>query len=237
MKAVVFLSVAVLATGLTIAKAEGPSSPGAIYTEFDAMVRETLLKHPEIMLEVFAKLEAEQAAATVVSDKGLIDQNLVELFGPYADETPPVVVEFLDYRCSFCRAQEDRIKEVVTEEVLVIRKHLPILGPESLEAAAKMIAIEMIYGSELSEQMHTALMGGGVPLARFDTQATSLGIDPRRVSEMSRSAAVQETIAATRDLAQRLGIDGTPGIVTRTRIFRGMVDGADLHSAVFESVK
>jgi len=207
------------------------------YSEFDHQVRETLLRHPEILLLVFEKLEAQQAEAEQRDDILLIEANGRDLFAEHASGSAPILVEFVDYRCSFCRAQEDRLKEVLPEEVLVIRKHLPILGPESLEAAAKMIAIEMIYGSELSEQMHSALMGGGVPLARFDTQAASLGIDPRRVFEVSRSAAVQETIAATRDLAQRLGIDGTPGIVTRTRIFRGMVDGEDLHSAVFESVK
>ena len=69
---------------------------------FDQRVRETLLRHPEILLEVFALLEAQEEAGQVPTDPERIAKVADTLFAGL-DPQKPILVEFLDYNCGYCR--------------------------------------------------------------------------------------------------------------------------------------
>jgi protein-disulfide isomerase len=59
------------------------------------------------------------------------------------------------------------------------------------------------------------------------------GFDSGIIQQLTQSAEVQAEISQTREIAQALGISGTPGFITRTNILRGYADAATLSEAVF----
>ena len=193
---------------------------------FDEQVRQALLRNPEIILEVFALLEDQQKAEAAVSDQQVIDQYSVELFGDDAEANGSILVEFADYQCGYCRQSVPVVASLLADHPdMTLRViELPILGEKSREYAAKMLAIKSLYGEEAYLELHSLFLGGrGGELQNFDEVIADRGLSPQRVYEVALTEPIQETIAANLALAEAMGINGTPGFVTRSSIIRGFV--------------
>ena len=95
---------AVLAAAVSLTMTTAPAAAETPQTdfEFDQRVRDALLRNPDIILEVFALLEAKEEAAKAVKDQELIANVAVELFEGL-DPAKPILVEFQDYNCGYCR--------------------------------------------------------------------------------------------------------------------------------------
>ncbi|MEX0304444.1 MAG: DsbA family protein, partial [Leisingera sp.] len=90
------------AVGLTMTTAPAAAETPQTDAEFDQRVRDVLLRNPDIILEVFALLEAKEEAAKAVKDQELIAKVADELFEGL-DPEKPILVEFQDYNCGYCR--------------------------------------------------------------------------------------------------------------------------------------
>ena len=83
---------------------------------FRAEIREYLLENPEVLMEAIGVLEQRQAQAAAEEEQRMLDQYRAEVFedgyswiggNPEGDVT---IVEFLDYRCSFCKRAHPAVK-------------------------------------------------------------------------------------------------------------------------------
>lgn len=202
--------------------------------DFDAAVRESLLRNPEVILEVFELLEAQQASAQQAEDAMLIANTAYRLFDGAGEA--PVLVEFVDYQCGYCRQAQSQIEALLAEhpETQLRVVQLPILGDASLRMARIVAAIRELHGEEAYLTAHRAIMAGdGRLLQNPETLIESLGHDVESVMAKAETDEVQSQIAATQGLARELRISGTPGFVTRTDIIRGFADMQALEGAVF----
>jgi len=193
---------------------------------FDEHVRQALLRNPEIILEVFALLEDQQKTEAVVSDQQIINQFSVELFGSDAEASDNILVEFVDYQCGYCRQSVPVVASILADnpEVTLRLIELPILGEKSREYAAKMLAIKSLYGEDTYMDLHSLFLGGrGGELQNFDAVIAAHRLSPQHVYEVALTAPIQDIIAANLALAEAMGIGGTPGFVTPSRIIRGFV--------------
>ena len=202
---------------------------------FDDQVRDTLLRNPKIILEVFDLLEAQQTVVAKQADQQSIDG----LAGHYFSDLPPevaVLVEFVDYQCSYCRRAHGEVSKVLEVDRQIVRRvvQLPILGDVSTTAAEIVLAIRADQGEEAYLAAHDAFMGGDARYAqRPMLYVEEAGIDSEIIQQLAKSEEVQSEIIQTREIAQALGISGTPGFITRTNILRGYADAATLSEAVF----
>ena len=202
---------------------------------FDAAVRASLLRNPDVVLEVFKILEEQQNTKAVQQDIGLIEKYSDELFGNIDIETP-VLVEFVDYQCGYCRRAHSETLLLLEQHptVTIVQKQFPILGPKSVELAERMLAIKTVHGDVVFQEMNDALMGDdGRIAATFDDYITAQGLDAFKIREVATSEEVQAEISATHALARALSISGTPGFVSRTKIIRGFSEVEGLEVAVF----
>ena len=198
-------------------------------SDFDKQVRETLLAHPSIILEVFDKLEKQEKAVEREANIGKISKNEKALFGDL-DPSVPVLVEFLDYRCGFCRRNHAAVLEFKDRNpnAVIIEKQFPILGQESILLAQTALAVRMAYGDDAYQTVHNALLAGDRDIeASLDGFLESMGLDLVRINELRNSDAVHNEISAVNGLARRLGINATPSFVTRTDL---RIGGADIHA-------
>ncbi len=211
---------------------------------FGAEVRAYLLENPEVLMEVIAVLEQRQAEAQVANDAELIAVNAEEIFNdgysavlgnPEGDVT---IVEFLDYRCGFCKRAFPEVKELIESDgnIRFIIKEFPILGEDSLLASRFAISTQILYGDETYGRLHDALMEmrANVSEESLVAVAEGLGLDGQAIMEGIDNPIINQVIGANHGLARRLQITGTPGFVIGNQMLRGYVPLEGMRQVVEE---
>ena len=183
----------------------------------EALVRDYILRHPEIILESVAGMEARQkagkdaaAAAALVEHRQALERSAADpvLGNPDGDVT---IVEFFDYQCGYCKTMTGPLMELVRDDgrIRLVLKEFPILGPESALAARASLAAGR---QGKYEPFHMALMGlrGRLNEGAIWQVAAETGLDLERLRQDMASPEVNAVIEANYRLAQALGIEGTP---------------------------
>ncbi|MCL3883594.1 DsbA family protein [Marivita sp. GX14005] len=200
---------------------------------FGDAVRNYLLENPEVIMEAVQALEERQQAQQAQDDKTLVADNAEAIFedgyswvggNPDGDIT---VVEFLDYRCGYCRRAHPEVLELIAGDgdIRYIVKEFPILGENSVLSSRFALAVRKVAGDEAYEAASEALMALNQdmepPVMR--RLAETLGLNADAVLETMDSDAITEQLAETRALAQKLQISGTPTFVMGDELVRGYV--------------
>lgn len=205
---------------------------------FGDAVREYLMANPEVLVESINVLEERRAASEVENDGALVAANRDAIFedgyswvggNPDGDVT---IVEFIDYRCGYCRKFNDQIHDVVEGDgnIRFILKEFPILGPESETSARFAVAAKQIGGNEAYVKAHDALMAlrGGPSPEALQKIAAEIGIDGDEVLNTMNTESVSAVLRDNRQLAERMAIMGTPTFVIGDTLLRGMpADGLE----------
>lgn len=212
--------------------------------QFGAAVREYLLENPEVLVEVINALEARQAAAKGATDAEMIAAHAEALFNdgyshvegnPEGDVT---MVEFMDYRCGYCRKAFPEVKELVESDgnIRLIVKEFPILGEDSLLAARFAMSAQILGGDEAYGPLHDAMMTmrGQVTEASLKALADGLGLDGQAILDGMSNPLIDGRIAANHELAQALQINGTPTFVLGHQMLRGYVPLDGMRKVVAE---
>lgn len=212
---------------------------------FRAEVRAYLLENPEVLMEAMEVLEERQAAEQAAADAAMIAAVEDELYdserswvggNPEGDVT---LVEFVDYRCSFCRRAHPEVEELIASDgnIRLIMKEFPILGEQSVLASRFAIATLQVEGDAAYKQVHDALitMRGDVNELSLELVAEDLGLDTDAIVAQMDSDAVTEVIRANHMLAQQLGITGTPTFVLDGQMLRGYLPLDGMRERVAEA--
>lgn len=202
-------------------------------TAFRQEVRAYLLENPEVLMEAIAVLEQRQEQAAAVQDEQLVKTNAKDIFedgyswvggNPEGDIT---LVEFSDYRCTYCRKAYPELEELLTSDgnIRFILKEFPILGEQSELSSRFAIATKQVAGDEAYKKAHDALitLRGNTTVQSLEKLAERLDLDPGEILPRMNSPEVDEVIQKNRALAQRLGISGTPTFVLESTMLRGYV--------------
>ncbi|WP_224815128.1 DsbA family protein [Hasllibacter sp. MH4015] len=200
---------------------------------FREEIRAYLLENPEVLMEAIAVLEQRQAEAEAEAQQLAVVENENALFNSAFDHVwgnpdgDVVIVEFVDYRCSFCRRAHPEVEELVAADgnIRIITKEFPILGEQSTLASQFAIATRVALGGEAYELVSDGLMAmradvTELALARL---ATDLGLDSEAIFAAMDDPLVQATIDYNYELAQRMGITGTPSFVFGDQLVQGYV--------------
>lgn len=194
----------------------------------EAIVKEYLLAHPELFLEIQSALETKLEAMQAEQFTAAIADNAEALFrranapaigDPKADVT---VVEFFDYNCGFCKRGFPQLAKLVENDknVRVVFKELPILSEGSLEASRVALAAK---AQGKYWEMHRALMAakGTMNGENALKVAEKHGLDIAKLKEDMKSPEVTKEIESVRDLAQKMGINGTPHYLVADKSIAG----------------
>ena len=114
---------------------------------------------------IYAKPE-RQADLAANNDKAVVRANAKAIFddgyswvggNPEGDIT---LVEFMDYRCTYCRRAYDEVNQLLETDgnIRFIVKEFPILGEQSTLASQYAVAVMQVYGGDSYELIHDALM-------------------------------------------------------------------------------
>lgn len=200
---------------------------------FGAQVRAYLLENPEVLMEAIAVLEQREAEAKEAQDGALIAANAEAIFNdgyswvggnPEGDIT---LVEFVDYRCGYCRKAAAEVKKLIETDgnIRLVMKEFPILGEASTASSRFAIATKMVAGDDAYAQMHDALIAlPGEPNDRnLGKLANTLGLDGDAILARMDDPQIDMILAQNRALAGTLQINGTPTFVLEDEMLRGYV--------------
>ncbi|MEM7088610.1 MAG: DsbA family protein [Pseudomonadota bacterium] len=201
--------------------------------QFGAQVRDYLLENPGVIVEAITLLEQQQAVAEAQADKELVAANAEELFNdgyswvggnPDGDIT---LVEFLDYRCGYCRRAVPEVANLLAEDgnIRLVIKEFPILGDASVQSSRFAVATKHVAGDDAYKQVHDALVefSGEPSEVALRRISDGLGLDSDAILAAMDSDQVTDEISRTRALAQRMQITGTPSFVLGTEMLRGFL--------------
>lgn len=226
---------------LTLATAGSATAETPGYSEeFATSARAWLLDNPEVVLEVFTLLERQEGER---KSKAQIER--ISEYGPalFASsdarkgnpEGPIVVVEFFDYACGYCRAALSELASALAgrDDVAVVLKEFPILGPASEQAARLALALRAEYGDEAYVGFHNTLLAqkGSLNEALLRLLTGAAGYDFEALSERGRADDIGAIIAANKRLAQALAINGTPAFVFEDSLVPGLMSADRLMEA------
>jgi protein-disulfide isomerase len=216
--------------------------------EVEGIIKDYLLKHPEVVQDAMSALEKKQQEADAEKARTTIKNNNATLFNsPHQvvlgnPQGTIQIVEFFDYNCAFCkRALPDMMTLLKSDtNIKFVLKEFPVLGEGSVEAAHVAIAARMqdTSGKKYIE-FHQKLLGGRGPAdkARALAAAKEAGFDMARIEKDLTSDEVKVTIDETMKLADALGVSGTPSYVVGTDLVVGAVGLDALKEKLAEAKK
>jgi len=145
------------------------------------------------------------------------------------------VVTFYDPNCPYCREAAPVLKKLIDDDgkVRLVLKELPMLGPDSRAAARLMLAADR-QGKyfDMFEQMLTT--PGRATTDKALKVAGDLGLDTAQLKKDATDPAIDETLAATTQLAKTIGVNGVPFLIVGDRVIG--VTGKDLYGELTNKV-
>jgi len=198
---------------------------------FGEKVHAYLIEHPEVLVEMSAKLQEKQVAEKTKNARSAITKYRQALeHDPRDFVANPngsiTVVEFFDYRCGYCKLAAPQIVELIQKnpDVRFVFKDFVIFGHDS-EVAARMVLGAKDQGKTI--ELHKRLMAEkSLDEAGVVRIAQQLGIDVAKARAAGISEATTQHLADTHALAEALAIEGTPAFFVGDQ----MIPGADMHA-------
>lgn len=220
---------------------------------FRAEVRAYLLENPAVILEAIDILRAQESAAASLTaeqeyqrDLQLVAENADALFNdpfsfvggnPDGDIT---IVEFLDYRCGYCRQAHSEIANMLKSDgnIKWIVKEFPVLGQNSVDSSRMALATKKALGDAAYLKIHDSLMrfGGPINEKSINRLARSAGLDGDKIFAAFDDEEVLSHIDQTHDLGRRMLVSGTPTFLIGDIIIRGYIQ-PDQFRAIIQSVR
>jgi len=202
----------------------GFRSPDRAATE--AVVRDYLLNHGEVIFEAVERARSRQSARAVGGQRAALETPFHGAWAGAAD-ADVVLVQFFDYSCGYCRQSNADVERLLREDqrLKVVWREYPVLGPDS-EAAARMSLAAARQGR--FRQFHEQMFGLGRPTAALLQQAAvAAGVQPE-----TDSAEMRAELARNTQMGRAIEAQGTPTFVVGDEVMHGAVGYQTLRAAI-----
>ncbi len=227
-----------LMSPFSTAMAQAPAFSDPQKDAVRAIIKDYLMKNPEVIQEAMFELERrqkeseQQARLKITQDKTsplFTAKHNVSFGNANGDVT---IVEFFDYNCGFCKRALGDLQKMVADDknVRIITKDFPVLGQGSMEAATVALAAKLQLSPDKLWAFHQKLLSvrGNVGKQQALDSAKEVGADMARLTKDMDSPAVRLAIEENVQIADSLGLTGTPSYVVGDEIVVGAVGFADL---------
>lgn len=220
------------------AHSQGATNAPLSRPDVEAIVKEYLLRNPEIIRDAIAELERRSNAAEEESRRLALERHRPTLLRSPRDavmgnvQGDITLVEFFDYNCGYCRRSARDKQELLAKDakLRIVLKEFPVLGPGSIEAARVSIAARMQGDARKFQEFHFKLLAtrGQADQARALAVAKEVGFDVGRLQKDLQLSEVSATIDDAADLGNSLAINGTPTYVVGQQLVVGAIGAAGL---------
>lgn len=227
------VSLLAVAAPLSSATAESAANAAeaSLRRSIEQVVEAYIRNRPEVIEQALIALETQRQAAEKERIKAAIGEHRNELLNaatslvsghPAADVT---LVEFFDYRCSFCKKAHGTVAQLLKDDrrIRVVYKDLPVLGEESVFAAKAALAAR---AQGKHHALHEALLAAKTDLTAVQVLkiAAQVGLDIKKLAAAMLDPSLNKIIDHNRALAQAVGVAGTPAFVIGSELVPGAIE-------------
>ena len=222
------LAALIVTTYISFSSTAHASAPQPVFSpEQEARIGEIaadyLVSHPEILVTVSNKLQEQQetrkqkmfALNVMENQANLLHDPDTPAYGP--DTAKVAVIEFFDYQCVFCSRFAPELEKVMKAQpdVRYLFKEWPIFGGRweaSLQAAQQGLTVWQQKGPQAYVTYHNAIYATGHNEGKLTAEdilaaASKAGLAASVPGDHTAS------LEKNSNLAEELGLTGTPGIV------------------------
>jgi protein-disulfide isomerase len=197
------------------------------------IVKDYLLKNPEVLTEVISELEKRQAEAQQIAQASALKetkQTLLNAPHSYVAGNPSgdiTLVEFFDYNCGYCKKALADVQTLLKSDpkLRLVLKDFPVLGPDSVEASRVALAVKnQLQGQKLFDY-HVKVMEtrGRVNGERAMAVAKEMGVDMAKLQKDVESAETRNALQENMALGDKLNLTGTPAFIIGEAVIPGAV--------------
>jgi protein-disulfide isomerase len=176
-------------------------------SEVEAIVKDYLVKNPEVLAEAFTELNRREEVKTFTK---LINEKDDPSIGPAS--APITIVEFFDYNCGYCKAANPWVFEQLASkknDVRVIFKEYPVLAESSHYASTA--ALAAAKQGKYREMHLTMMKSHDFSPENVDKMASSVGLNLDQMHKDMKSEEVGDHITRVLTEGEQANVKGTPG--------------------------
>ncbi len=220
-----------------------PSAQAAIDPKLEKTVLEIIRQNPEVVIEsvqAYQKQQQEKQKQVLQSFASQLKTNPQTIIadspstGSRSQKT--VLLEFSDFQCPFCGKASETVEQFMAnhgDEVTLVYKHFPLISihPQALAAAKASWAAQQQgkfwpYYDALFRQQDSLGEDFYIELAE------SLDLDIEQFQRDRNSRNADLAIQKDMELAETIGIQGTPLFVLNGQVFSGAIPLSTLEKAL-----
>jgi protein-disulfide isomerase len=208
------------------------------------IIDEHLMKNPEILVTALDQLQQKQIKQQREKARILIQQNKDALFSntndyveSAASASIPMVV-FMDPYCGHCKKFHEIIKQALDpsnkgyiKDLKIIYKDLPLFGEDS-DRAVKAMHAAKLQGQYPAFQQELFKKEKPASKEEIIEIASQLKLDTTRFLKDMESDQIKALISSNRQLAEKLGIRGTPSFIIGDFLTIGGASLSDLKELI-----
>jgi protein-disulfide isomerase len=241
-----FWVAALLAIAITVSSCAAPSQSGSskpVSPELKAQVLQIVRENPQVILESLQAYQQKQQQQLQQARQSFLQQMITNPGAVIGDspatgaaERKIVLVEFSDFQCPFCAKAHKTVKQFMDkhkDKVTLTYKHLPLtqIHQEALPAAkAAWAAQQQGKFWEYYDALFTQQEKLGEPL--YVAVAEGLKLDMARFNKDRSGAAAEAAIQKDIQLAESLGINGTPFFTLNGETLSGAIELSEMESTL-----
>jgi protein-disulfide isomerase len=208
--------------------------------DVEQIVKDYLLKHPEIIIEAVSKYQENQR-----NDEKLKAEQAISSFDHQLRKDPSspsggapdakgaiTVVEFFDYRCGYCKRMSPLVsKYVAGQKIRLVYKEFPILGPDSVIGSKAALAASK-QGDYVPFHQDLMALQGAITMKAVEDLAAKHKLDVAKLKTDMESEEVKTQIKANETLASAIGVSATPSFVIGNELITGAMDDQEFQAAL-----
>lgn len=210
--------------------------------ELQVIMEKFLLENGDMILKSVNNYQAKideqdrkeaEAKAKVYMEKLATLKDLPMVGNPDGDVT---MVEYFDYNCGYCRKALEEIQKVLKDDknLKVIFMDMPILGPQSLEAAKWSLAAQR-QGKYFEFHQEVLEHKGPKTPEELEKLAKKVGLDVGRLKKDKADPKIEEALNKNIQTARSMGMSGTPGFIIDGDISPGFIPAERIREIVKEA--
>lgn len=179
----------------------------------EAIVRDYIMKNPEIIPEAVELLQTRQKATAIEQVRETIEAPFANAAFAGNPDGDVVIVEYSDFACPYCKQTQADIDRVLKSDpnVKVVFRELPILSEASNDAAMMALAAAK-QGKYYA--FHKTMFATGRPTpSTIESAAKEIGLDMAAARRFIASPEAEQEIQNNIAVARQLQFTGTPAFV------------------------
>ncbi|OKH50533.1 DsbA family protein [Scytonema sp. HK-05] len=230
-----------------------------ISPELEEQILQVIREHPEVLIESVQAYQQKQQAQIQQAQQAFVRQmktNPQEVIGESPTTGSPqskiLLVEFSDFQCPYCAQAHKTLKQFMAkhkDEVTLVYKHFPLtsIHPQAMPAATAAWAAQQqgkfweyqdalfTHQKELGEPLYLDIAENlNLDLEKFkrDRQSRADKGDRQNSTDKGERSYADTAIEKDIQLAERLGLSGTPFFVLNGQTLSGALQLSDMENVL-----